>query len=213
MIQRSAVAAATAALAASLALFAVPAGAQGVVSEWNAVKAPPAPTLHKVAVDPAKTALLVMDFNAKNCTPDKRARCLPTIPKVKMLLDKARAHHMLVVYTRTGGMKDSDIVKEVAPQAGEPILVAHANKFTGTDLDKILKDHGITTVITCGSSANGAELFTSFGAAERGYKVIAPVDTSPANTAYAEQFSMWEIANGPTIGGASTLTSADMITF
>lgn len=196
-----------------MAFVAGPASAQGVVGEWDSIKPPPAPKLQQVTVDPAMTALLVMDFNAKNCTPDKRARCAAAIPKVKMLLDQARAHHMLVVYTRGPGMTDSDFVATLAPQAGERIFVGRADKFAGNGLDQYLKDHGITTLITTGTVANGAVLYTTFAAASRGYKVIVPVDTVPATHAYAEQMTIWQTANGPIVHNASTLTSAAMVKF
>jgi nicotinamidase-related amidase len=198
---------------AALPLLAVPSAAQGVVSEWTTVKAPPAPKLQAVTVDPATTALLVMDFNKNTCTAEKRARCLPAIPKAKELLAKARAHNMLVVFTRGGNMKDTDFVDGLGPTDGMPAIAGRANKFTGSDLDKVLKEHGIETVIATGTAANGAVLFTSFGAAELGYKVIVPVDTMPGDDAYSEQVSAWIIANGPTVGPLSTLTTADQIGF
>jgi nicotinamidase-related amidase len=183
--------------------------AQGVVGEWATVKSPPAPELKNVMVDPQKTALLVMDFNEGNCTPNPR--CAAAIPKVKELLDKARASHALVIYTGYPNMKP--YVKDVASMPGEQMLVGRANKFDGTDLDKILKDHGITTVIATGTAPNGAVLFTAFGAAGLGYKVVVPVDTMPGSSTYAEQSSIWGIANDPGLGNMSTLTSVDKIMF
>ena len=43
--------------------------------------------------------------------------------------------------------------------------------FCNTDLEKILKDKGIKTVIAVGTSSNGAVLFTASGAAFRGMNV------------------------------------------
>ena len=203
-----------AAVAGLLAAFCPLASAQGVVNEWKSVEAPPPPELKTVTIDPQKTALLVMDFNDSNCaagSPHANPRCISAIPKVKQLLDEARIHHMLVIFTRYPHM--SPIVKELSPRAGEPVLVAHADKFHGTDLDAILKQHGITTVVTTGTAANGAVLFTAFGAAIRGYKVIVPVDTMPGMDAYAEQSSIWGIEHDPGMGNMSTLTSIDMLKF
>ena len=50
------------------------------------------------------------------------------------------------------------------------------DKFLGTDLEKILKDKGIATVIIVGTAAHGAVLYTGSGAAMRGMNVIVPVD-------------------------------------
>jgi nicotinamidase-related amidase len=194
--------------------FSLSASAQGVMGEWKSVEAPPPPKLNPVKVDVPKTALLVMDFNDGNCAPGAphaNPRCISAIPKVKQLLDEARTHHMLVIFTGYPHM--SPIVKAIAPISGEPVLVAHADKFDGTNLDTILKDHGITTIIATGTAANGAVLFTAFGAANLGYKVIVPVDTMPGMNGYAEQSSIWGLEHDPGMGNMTTLTSVDRIEF
>jgi nicotinamidase-related amidase len=182
--------------------------AQGVVSEWTSVKPPPVPELKNITIDPMKTAILVVDFSA-GCT--MNPRCVVAIPKVKELLDKARASHTLVVYTAYGNMKPLKDVQSI-PDV-EQTVVGHANKFADTDLDKILKAHGITTVIAMGETPNGGPLFTCMGAASLGYKVIVPVDTIPGSSPYAEQMAIWAIANDPVVGNVSTLTSVDKIMF
>jgi hypothetical protein len=35
----------------------------------------------------------------------------------------------------------------------------------------------------------------------------------PGDTAYAEQISIWEMANGPTVRNATTLTRSDMLSW
>ncbi|HVB97890.1 MAG TPA: cysteine hydrolase [Candidatus Dormibacteraeota bacterium] len=203
-----------AAIAGLIAAFSPAASAQGVLSEWKTVEAPPPPELKTVTVDPQKTALLVMDFNQGNCVPGAPhavPRCIRAVPKVKQLLAAARAHHMLIVFTQFPHMPP--FVKGLGPEKGNPMVVAWPNKFYGTDLGKILKDHGIDTVITAGMSANGAVLYTTLAAAQHGYKVVVPVDAAPGPTAYAEQFTVWGIANNPLIGRMSVLTSVDRIHF
>lgn len=198
---------------AALLLLILPSGAwaQGVVSEWKTVEAPSPPELKAVKVDPSKTALLVMDFNDALCTrggENALPRCIAAIPSVKKLLDEARAHHMLVVFTGYPNMKPP--VEALPRMKGDPMVVSHADKFIGTDLDTILKNHNITTVIATGVVANGCVLFTTIGAASRGYKLIVPVDTMPGRSAYAEQSTIWQIAND---GSIAQITSADKITF
>lgn len=190
------------------------ANAQAVTDEWSGVKAPASPPpLKAVTVDPKKTALLVMDFNKNNCVPTNRARCANALPKVKKILADARAKGMYVVHTITTRMKQDDISADVLPKPGEPILVAPVDKFTDNDLAKTLKEKGIDTVITTGTSANGAVLFTVAGAVLRGFKAITPVDAMPADSAYQEQFVVWELANAPTVSAGVTLTKIDMIKF
>jgi nicotinamidase-related amidase len=201
------------ALAGAMVIFVGAAQAQNILEEWATIKPPPPPELKPVTIDAKKTALIVMDFNQLNCVPDKRARCAAVLPKVQKLLAEARAKGMVVVHTYTPNMTQADMVKSVEPIAGERVLQVRGDKFHGNDLEKYLKDKGITTVLNVGTSANGAVLFTTIGASQRGFKAIVPIDTMPADTAYQEQFSIWEIANGPGVREDSTLTRTDMLKF
>jgi nicotinamidase-related amidase len=188
--------------------------AQVVTDEWASVKAPSkVPELKSVTVDPKKTVLMVMDFNKNNCVADQRPRCATALPKIQKILAAARSKGMLVVYTITTRMKMDDIAPSVLPKEGERVLIAPVDKFTDNDLAKTLKDKGIDTVITAGTSANGAVMFTAAGAVLRGFKVVAPVDAMPADGAYQEQFVVWELANAPTVSAGVTLTKLDMIKF
>lgn len=195
-------------------LFPSPASAQGVVSEWKSVPTPPVPQLKTVTVNPRNTALLVMDFTKGICSSGGQRpapRCVSALPKVKELLKQARDHHLLVVFTGYPGYRS--LVAGLAPRRGEPLVVSHADKFQGTDLEKILKSHGIATLIETGMAANGCVFFTGLGAVRRGFKVIVPVDTMPGRTAYSEQSTIWGIENDGFFRGLSTLTSVDRIKF
>jgi nicotinamidase-related amidase len=197
------------------ALAAGPAGAEApdILQEWATIKAPPPPEIKPVTLDPTKTALISMDFNQRNCTPDKRARCAAVLPKVRKLLDQARAKGMMVVHTYTPNMQKSDIVAQVGPVESELVLQVRGDKFNGNELEKTLKAKGITTVLLVGTSANGAVLYTSIGATQRNFNAIVPIDTMPADTAYQEQFAIWEIANGPDVRQHATLTRTDLLKF
>jgi nicotinamidase-related amidase len=200
--------------AGMLAVFSLPAASQGVVSEWKSVPTPPVPELKTVTVNPRNTALMVMDFTDGICAAGgarPAPRCVAAIPKVKQLIEEARAHHLLVIYTGYPGYQS--FVSALAPMRGEPLVVSHADKFQGTDLDKILKDHKITTLIETGMAANGCVFFTGLGAVHRGYKVIVPVDAMPGQTAYSEQSTIWGIENDGFFKNLATLTSVDRIKF
>jgi nicotinamidase-related amidase len=184
-----------------------------VLQEWNSVKAPPPPKLEEVTIDPKKTALVSMDFNAKNCTKEDRERCFAVIPAAAKLLTAARKHGMVVAHSLTSHMKPTDVVTELVPLPGEPVVVGKGDKFAGSDLEKALKDKGVDTVILMGTEANSAVLYTALGAVIRGFKAVVPVDTMPAKTAYQEQFTAWAIANGSQLKDGATLTRSDMIKF
>jgi len=194
------------------AAWTAPARAADIVDEWASVKAPPAPALKPVTADAKTTALLMMDFLPKfYCAEDPR--CVATLPAMKKLLAAARGAGATVIYSIAGNFTPADIMKDVAPLGSEPIVKAHADKFIDTDLEKILEDKGIKTVIATGTAANGAVLYTGSGAALRGLKVIVPVDGLSSEDLYAEQLTVWQLANGPGFGKQVTVTRSDMIKF
>ena len=186
------------------------ASAQNIVDEWANVKTPPAPQLKPVTVDPKTTALLMLDFMNQTCT--KRPRCLASLPAVKKFLAEARATGMMIVYTTGPGGKVADTMQDVAPAGSEPVVTAGVDKFLNTDLDKILKDKGIQTVITIGTAAHGAVFYTASGAGFRGMKVIVPVDGMSSDP-YTEQYTAWHLANGLAFSRNVTLTKFDMVKF
>ncbi len=200
-------------LAAAAALWAAPVQAQTIVDEWASVKAPAPIELKTVKVDPKTTALLVLDLVKQTCNAERRPRCLASLPKVEKFLAEARAKGVPVVHSIVASATVADIAPQVAPKEGEPVVSTVANKFIRTDLDKILKDKGVTTVIVVGTTAQGAVLFTASEAAFLGYKVIAPVDGASAETLYAEQLTAWTLATAPGVGQNTTMTRFDMIGF
>jgi nicotinamidase-related amidase len=202
---------ATAALCTGLLASAMPAAAQTIVDDWTNVTFPAPPAVKGAPLDSKTTALLVLDFLRQNCSPVPR--CVAALPAVKSLVTAARAKGVLVVYSAFPGAQLTDILPEVAPLGGEPFVASTADKFINTDLDKILKAKGITTVIVTGMVAHGAVLNTASDAAQRGYKVVVPIDTMPAPTPYIQQIVTFYLSSAPTVSNNVTLTRANMVTF
>ena len=189
-----------------------PASADDIISEWSTVKAPAAPALKAVTLEPKTTALLMLDFLKPNC--GVRPHCMASLPAAKQLLGAARAAKATVIYSYFGKFTAADIVEpDLAPLPGEASVTSFADKFLNTDLDKLLHDKGITTVIVAGTSSNGAILYTGTGAALRGYNVVVPVDAVSSADSYSEQFSLWQLANGPTFGQKVSISRTSMIHF
>jgi len=86
-------------------------------------------------------------------------------------------------------------------------LLCVLDKFLNTDLEKILKDKGITTVIAVGQATQGAVITTGSEAAQRGFKVIVAVDGIAAQDDYYEQYTVWHLGNAPLLATRITLTS------
>jgi nicotinamidase-related amidase len=198
------------AVATVMGALMLPAWANDVVNEWASVKAPP-PTLKPVTVEPKTTALLMLDFMKQNC--GQRPRCMATLPAMKKLLAGTRAAKAPVIYSIIANSTTADVLPDVAPQADEPHVLGGPDKFLNTELDKILKDKGIKTVIAVGTSANGAVLFTSAGAVFRGMSVIVPVDGMSAVDPVAEYATTLDFLTAPGVSAKTTLTRSDMIKF
>jgi nicotinamidase-related amidase len=190
--------------------------AADIVAEWGTVKPPPAPELKPVTLDGKTTALLILDLQKPNCTKERRARCADTVPKIKKLMEAARGAGAMIFYTFAGAGNPADIADPgIAPRDGEWVAQRGPDKFLGSDLEKRLKDRGIKTVIVTGTSAQGVVIGTGSGSAQRGYKVIVPVDGMSSEDPYMEQYAAWHMYKGgpAVVTDQVTLTRSDMISF
>ena len=181
---------------------------QTIIDEWETVPIPPTPELKSVVADPETSTLLILDMETTICN---NPRCLASIVKIKQLMNKARQYGMLVVYSLTHNGNPTDIAVELAPTPNDPIVKSYVDKFYQTNLNRILQEHGIKTVLVTGYAANGAVLHTATAAAFRGYKVIVPVDGMSANNPYAEQYTAWHMLNSPGTRNRATLTKVNLI--
>jgi nicotinamidase-related amidase len=206
---------AVAILAAGVAILSMAARAETLIDEWPSVKLPAPPVLMPVTLVPQETALLAMDFTVQTCTPQRRLRCANSVPQVVKLIAEARAKGVYVIYSvALPGSTPADILKELTPAAGEPVLPPLGpDKFIASDLDKMLKERGIKTVIAIGTQAHTSVLHTGAAAALRGYKVIVPVDGMSGDDAWPEAYTAWHLANAARINAQVTLTRMDMINF
>jgi nicotinamidase-related amidase len=163
--------------------------------------APPFAVQDEVRVDPARTALVVIDmqndFVARGgslLVPDAAA----TIPAIRRLLELARTNGMRVVYSqdthRRGdpewdvwpehcrkGSWGWEIVAELAPAPDETVLPkVRFDAFYGTPLDDLLRLWGVDTLVVCGTGANCCVHYTAASAALRWYGVVIPRDAISA---------------------------------
>ena len=185
-----------------------------IIDEWASVQAPKPPELKPVKIDdPKSTALLVLDLVKQGCSNERRPRCITSIPQVQAFLKQARSKGLLVIHSYTTSSSPADFLPDVAPATGEPLVRAPADKFVGTDLEKILRDKGIKTVIAVGTAAHGAVISTATQAAFRGFKVIVPVDGMSSESTYFEQYTAYHLTTAPGVAQQATLTKFDMIQF
>jgi nicotinamidase-related amidase len=144
-------------------------------------------------LDPAKSALLVMDFQVpivENYAPGKEQ----LLDRTETVLKKARATGMQVMYVVVGfrpgfpeisprnqtfsGLKargglDSTIHPRVTPVGDEPVVTKHrVGAFFGTDLDMLLRAKDVETLVFAGISTGGVVLSTLRHAADADYRLV-----------------------------------------
>ena len=155
----------------------------------------------EVRVDPAKTALIVVDMQndfvkegGSLLVPDAEG----TIPRIKNLLDLARGSGMKVVFTQDThtegdpeweiwpehvreGSWGWEIVDELAPREDELVIrKVRYDAFYGTHLDHYLRVWDVDTLVICGTVANICVHYTAASAALRWFEVVIPRDTTSA---------------------------------
>jgi len=125
----------------------------------------------------------------------------------------------MLISTTVPPVPIADTLPAVAPKGNEPVVVASVDKFMlgdkDTGLEKMLKEKGITNVITVGTAVHGAVLYTASAAALRGFNVIVPVDgmSGDGQIAYDEQAVAYILTHALAVSAKITLTSIDMIKF
>ena len=165
----------------------------------------------EVRVDPAKTALLVIDMQndfvkrgGSLLVPDAEG----TVPAIERLLAHARANGMRIIYSqdthRPGdpeweiwpehcreGSWGWEIVAEVAPRRHDTVIrKARFDVFYGTPLDHLLRLWGVSTLVLCGTVANIGVQCTAASAALRCYGVVVPRDAISALDPFDLEASM-----------------------
>jgi nicotinamidase-related amidase len=203
-----------------LALCGGAAQAQTAGKPLLTLQMPALPDPVRVALTPATTALLVLDYVEPICSAQSKCRS-EMLPAMTPFMQRARKAGLVVAYgTREPNM--SKWLPEVAPAPGD-IKIANVaqDRFYNTDLDKALKAKGVTTIVMVGWKVSGSVAYTSVGATLRDYTVVIPVDTTTAATDYETAIGFYQIlnqgngnlTNEPLKPKAPTLSRTDMITF
>ena len=89
------------------------------------------------------------------------------------------------------GTEDIEVIAEVAPQPGEPVLGNWIfGMFSNSGLEKILKEKGVTTLVLAGVATDMAVLTSVVQAADLGYNLIVPSDASTSANPKAHDVAM-----------------------
>lgn len=177
---------------------------------------PKLPDAAAVTVDPAATAVLVLDIsNATSAIPEVAASLEP----VRKLIDRARTAGARVIFS-LGRAAEQTVAPELGASPDDPIVRSSADKFYNTDLADQLK--GLQTAIVVGTAANGAVVYTSFGCCARGLSVVVPEDGIGSRDPFSTWVAKYQLLdqpgfqnkqNEPLKAKAVTLSRSDLITF
>jgi nicotinamidase-related amidase len=164
--------------------------AQGTPADQLAVPEPAA-----VSVEPSSTAFLAIDFLQSTCAPNPS--CMAALPAVAAGLTAARAANAHVVYS-VHLAPDNNILPDVAPMPNDPVFAAvPGDKFFDSNLDYILRQAGISTLVLTGVSSNSGVMYTAAAATQRGYAVVVAEDGIAAATDFATSVALWQLLHGP----------------
>jgi len=202
-------------LALSACVLAVVPGAPALAQQ-----VPPAPDPVPVSLDPATTALVVLDITDQTCRPQPNCMGM-MLPAIASLLPRARAAGVYVLYSVPPA--GSPVLPEVAPAPGDPVFPSGGaqDRFFNTNLDDMLRSRGVTTIVLFGWRENGSVVYTSVGATSRGYTVVVADDATSAAQDYDVAIGRYQMltqlnsnpANEPLRPNAVTLSRTDLISF
>ena len=157
----------------------------------------------RALVDPSHTAIVTSEVQRGvvgegSVLPDLAKAAAPVLDNIGRLTDAGRTQGVRVVHCtaqrRKDGfgsnrnarlfvaMKGSTLAPEVAPEVGveESDLVLSRyhglSPMAGTDLDPVLRNAGVSTIVVTGVSVNIAVTNLTFDAVNHGYQVVIPRD-------------------------------------
>ncbi|MEW6641565.1 MAG: isochorismatase family cysteine hydrolase [Pseudomonadota bacterium] len=153
-------------------------------------------------IDPAKTVMIVVDMQNDFVAEGAKLRSVQAaamVPQLVETLDTCRARGIRVLYTAhvhradgsdmglyddlyapiaeraslVDGSRGSEIFDALTPRLGEHVIKKHRySAFFATDLDLILREWGITTVVITGTTTENCCHATARDAMFHNYKVV-----------------------------------------
>lgn len=186
--------------------------------------------------NPFEAALLIIDMNKAfvgKGAPLEVPEAVNNLPRIKRLLETCRklkipVIHVSHMFRKDGrdrgymydfwpvlkdgvleeGAEGTEIHQEIAPVDGESIISKHRySAWFGTDLDIVVRNLGVNTLIICGTTTDRCTGLTAYEAFMRDLKVVFPED---ANATFQEEVHKAMITSLD-MGGAMIMKTADLI--
>jgi nicotinamidase-related amidase len=206
-------------------------------AEFERIRAarPKLPEPEPMALQARTTALIVVDMQNDFCKPEGRLFVGPsataTIPRIKELLERARAAGAAIIYTLdwhppddpefkmwpahcVQGTWGAEVVDELKPRAEDHLVrkSSYDPFFTPKaepSLESLLRGLGVDTVVVAGTVSNICVMHTVAGASLRGFKVIVPVDCISALNIYGQELAIFQAS----FLYRAKITASNLVTF
>jgi biuret amidohydrolase len=186
--------------------------------------------------DVNKTALLIIDMNKAfvgKGAPLEVPRAIDIVPQIKSILEVCREIGVPVIHVSHEFRKDgrdhglmyefwpilnegvleegaegTEIYPDIAPIEGESVIAKHRyNAWFGTDLDIVVRNLAVDTLIICGTTTDRCTGLTAYEAFMRDLKVVFPED---ANATFQDEVHEGMIISLD-MGAAMIVKSADLV--
>lgn len=186
--------------------------------------------------DANKTALMIVDMNKAfvgKGAPLEVPKAMDNVPRIKLLLETCRKRNMPIihvshVFRKDGrdrglmydfwpvlkdgileeGSEGTEIYPDIAPVAGETVITKHRySAWFGTDLDIVVRNLKVDTLIICGTTTDRCTGLTAYEAFMRDLKVIFPED---ANATFQDEVHKGMIISLD-MGAAMIVKTADLV--
>jgi biuret amidohydrolase len=186
----------------------------------------------------SKFALLIIDMNRAfvgKGAPLEVPRAVDNVPRIKSILETCRQQHIPVIHVSHAFRKDgrdrgymydfwpvlkqgvleegsvgAEIYPDLTPERGETVITKHRySAWFGTDLDIVVRNLGVDTLIICGTTTDRCTGLTAYEAFMRDLKVVFPED---ANATFQDEVHRAMITSLD-MGGAMIMKTGDLVQF
>jgi nicotinamidase-related amidase len=173
-------------------------GDLSALPELAAAARPAVPNMARLVRAARKAGLPVV-----HCTAERRADGLGANRNARIFQYMARAETKLLP-----GSAAAEVVSEVGVEPSDLVLarIHGLSPFQGTELDFVLRNQGVRTIVGVGVSVNVAIQNLAFDAVNSGYQVVIPRD---AVAGFPREYVEMVFAN--TLGAVATLATTEEI--
>jgi nicotinamidase-related amidase len=167
----------------------------------STTEGPSLPEAKPATLSRKATAVVALDMSVEcedQQVEDRRA----FLNRVADFLKRARQQHVPIIYT-ISLMNKGNPLGEVASALGrrqdEPILYPDGfDKFTGGELERLLRSCGVKGLVIVGRSTNVAVMYTATAAARvHKFQVVIPIDGVSAKRNYEHHYALHQLSNIP----------------